>query len=217
MDPSGSDIYLDSSWRLRTASIEGGTGEQGRMLQEIKKEHRNARKHKFLIPYQQVEFYDQTPEARRRYYVLCPEWWREGAWTSHHMFVPITPCVTYRESRLFSGDFYPTDSLFWWLVFESEWVVLLFGRWCTDIQQRGLMWWLPRRGRAGVQTVGTDRLLLKSRFSPMEVAQWLHYHDTHPWDEVSISYQVRGPTHENPAEIETLDSFVRPTRPIGLP
>jgi hypothetical protein len=34
------------------------------MLGEIKKEHRDARKHNFLVPYQQVEFYEQTQEAR---------------------------------------------------------------------------------------------------------------------------------------------------------
>jgi hypothetical protein len=39
MNPSGSDICLDSAWRLRTASLEGGTGEPWRMLGEIKKEH----------------------------------------------------------------------------------------------------------------------------------------------------------------------------------
>jgi hypothetical protein len=79
MYPSGSYICLDSAWRLRTASLEGGTGEPGRMLVEIKKEHRDARKHNFLVPYQQVEFYDQNDEARRRYYVLRPAWWLEGA------------------------------------------------------------------------------------------------------------------------------------------
>jgi hypothetical protein len=105
IDPSGSDICLDSAWRLRTASLEGGTGEPGRMLGEIKNEHRDAPKHNFLVPYQQVEFYEQTSEAQWRYYVLCPEWWREGAWQSQHMFVPIPPCVTHRASRLFSGDF----------------------------------------------------------------------------------------------------------------
>ena len=56
VDPGGSDIFLDSAWRLRTASIEGGTGEPGRMLGKIKKEHRDARKHNCLVPYQQVEF-----------------------------------------------------------------------------------------------------------------------------------------------------------------
>jgi hypothetical protein len=58
VDPGGSDISLDSTWRLRAASIEGGTGEPGRMLGEIKKEHRDAWKRSFLVPCQQVEFYD---------------------------------------------------------------------------------------------------------------------------------------------------------------
>jgi hypothetical protein len=54
VDPGGSDISLDSAWRLRTASIEGGTGEPGRMLGEIKKKHREARKHSLLVPYQRT-------------------------------------------------------------------------------------------------------------------------------------------------------------------
>ena len=71
------------------------------------------------------------------------------------------------------------------------------------------MWRLPRRVRAGVQTIWTDRLLQKSSFSPTEVAQWLIDHDNHPWDKTSMSYQVRGPTHDTPAEVETISSFVR--------
>jgi hypothetical protein len=93
--------------------------------------------------------------------------------------------------------------------FESEWVVFLFVRWSSDIQQWGLMWRLPRRERAGVQTIGTDRLLRKSSFSPTEVAQWLIDHDNHPWDKTSMSYHVRRPTHDTPAEVETINSFVR--------
>jgi hypothetical protein len=73
-----------------------------------------------------------------------------------------------------------------------------------------LVWRLPPRGRAGVQTIGTDRMLVKSNFSPAEVTQRLRDHDNHPWGAASMSYQVRGPTHDNPAEIETIDSFVRP-------
>jgi hypothetical protein len=53
-------------------------------------------------------------------------------------------------------------------------------------------------------------MLVKSKFSPAEVAQWLRDHDNHHWGVASMSYQVRGPTHDNPAEIETIDSFVRP-------
>jgi hypothetical protein len=64
VDPRGSDIFLDRAWRLRKASIEGGTGEPGRMLGEIKKEHRDAWNHNFLVPYQKVEFCEQTPESR---------------------------------------------------------------------------------------------------------------------------------------------------------
>jgi hypothetical protein len=120
VDPGGSVISLDSAWRLRTASIEGETGEPGRMLGEIKKEHRDARKHSSLLPYQQVESYDQTPEARSRYYVRCPEWWLKAGWMSQHMFVTIPPCLTYRAYRLLSGDAAHHDSPFRWLGFESE-------------------------------------------------------------------------------------------------
>jgi hypothetical protein len=60
-----------------------------------------------------------------------------------------------------------------------------------------------------VQTIGTDRLLRKSIFSPTEVAQWLIDHDNHPSEKTSMSYQVRGPTLDTPAEVETINSFVR--------
>jgi hypothetical protein len=95
------------------------------MLGEIRKEHRVARKHNFLVPYRQVEFYEQHSDGRHRYYVYCPEWWRTEAWTSQHMFVPITPCATYWASRLLGGAWKHAVTPFWWLVFESEWVTLL--------------------------------------------------------------------------------------------
>jgi hypothetical protein len=60
-----------------------------------------------------------------------------------------------------------------------------------------------------VQTIGTDRLLRKSSFSPTEVAQWLIDHDNHPLDKTSMSYKVRGPNRDTPAEVETINSFVR--------
>jgi hypothetical protein len=53
-DHKGSDICLDTAWQLRITSIEGGTGEPGRKLGEILKEHRDARKHNFLVPCHQV-------------------------------------------------------------------------------------------------------------------------------------------------------------------
>jgi hypothetical protein len=57
--------------------------------------------------------------------------------------------------------------------------------------------------------MGTDRLLRKSSFPPTEAAQWLIDHDNHPWDKTSMSYQVRGPTHDTPAEVKTINSFLR--------
>jgi hypothetical protein len=57
--------------------------------------------------------------------------------------------------------------------------------------------------------MGTDRLLRKSSFPPTEAAQWLIDHDNHPWDKTSMSYQVRGPTHDTPAEVKTIKSFLR--------
>jgi hypothetical protein len=168
-DPSGSDICLDSAWQLRITTIEGRTGEPGRMLGEIRKEHWDARKHKFHVPYHQVELYEQHPDVRRRYYVFCPYWWRTEAWTSQHKFVPIPLFVTYRASRLLGGAWQQAETPFWCLVFESEWSTLLLGRWCTDIQQRGIMWRLPLRGRPGVTTMGVAKLLYTSSLSPSEV------------------------------------------------
>jgi hypothetical protein len=125
------------------------------------------------------------------------------------MFVAIPPCVNYRASLLLGGVWRHAETPFWWLVFESEWVTLLFGRWCTDIQQRGIMWRLPLRGRAVVTTMGVDKLLYKSSLSPSEVEKWLKDHDTHQRDATLMPYKVRGPAQDNPAEIETIQSFVR--------
>jgi hypothetical protein len=114
------------------------------------------------------------------------------------MFVPIPPCVTYRASRLLGGAWKHAETPFWWLVFESEWVTLLFGRWRTDIQQRGIIWRLPLMGRAGVTTIGVVKLLYKSSMSPSEVDQWLYNHDACNWDATLMQYQVRGPAQDNP-------------------
>jgi hypothetical protein len=125
------------------------------------------------------------------------------------MFVPIPPCVTYRASRLLGGVWRHAEAPFWWLVLESEWVTLLFGRWCTDIQQRGIVWRLTLRGREGVTTMGVYKLRYKSSLSPSEVEKWLTDHDTHPWDATLMPCKVRGPAQDDPAEIETIQSFVR--------
>ena len=56
------------------------------------------------------------------------------------------------------------------VVFESEWTVLVFARWCSDVRQRKLMWRLPARLRENLTTMGVDQLVLDSDF-PLPVVQ----------------------------------------------
>jgi hypothetical protein len=37
-----------------------------------------------------------------------------------------------------------------------------------------------------VQTIGTDRLLVRSNLSSAEITQWLRDHDNHPWGVASV-------------------------------
>jgi hypothetical protein len=208
-DPHGSDISLDSAWRLREASVAGGTGEPGRLLQETKTEHRLACRTAFLVPYHQVEFHVQNAEARVALYVPCPLWWDE-AWVSRHMFVPLPPLVTYRGSRLLMSEVDSPSWRFWWLVFESEWTVLLFSRWCADLTQRQLMWRLPARARENISRLGLEGLLVSSPYSCEEARSWLNEHDSHEWASSRMQYQLSGPNRENPEGVhQEVVKFVR--------
>jgi hypothetical protein len=54
---AGEPFDYDSTWRLRLESLTWGTGDPGRMVSEIRKEHRDStRKCAELIAYQQVEY-----------------------------------------------------------------------------------------------------------------------------------------------------------------
>jgi hypothetical protein len=84
------------------------------------------RKHGFLVPFQQVEFYVQRPVTREAYYVRFPEWWGREAWVSRQIYDPIPPIITYLASRfLRKGGKDNPEARFWWLVFESEWTIML--------------------------------------------------------------------------------------------
>jgi hypothetical protein len=67
------------------------------------------------------------------------------SWTSPLMMVLIPPAVTYRANMLLSEKEGTPEYDLWWRVMEVEWVVLVFGRWCADIQERAIMWRLPAR------------------------------------------------------------------------
>ena len=154
-----------------------------RLLMEAKKEHRDALRYGYLVPFQQIEFYTQSSADREKHYVLCLSWWESEAWVSLLLYLPIPLVFTYKAPRLLTGNPDSADSHFWWRVFETEWTVLLFGRWCADIRQRKLMWRLPPRGRTNLDVLGVSQLPKGAPYAGMGVAQWLRDHDAYKWGE----------------------------------
>ena len=67
---------------------------------EAKKEHRDALRYGYLVPFQQIEFYTQSSADREKHYVRCPSWWESEAWVSRHLYLPIPHVVTYKASSL---------------------------------------------------------------------------------------------------------------------
>jgi hypothetical protein len=181
-DPSGSGVALDSAWRLRDVSVRDGTGDPGRMMGEGKKEARDLRREGFLVPFHQVEFYQQSPETRASLYVKCPTWW-EGVWVPPNMAVPLPPAITYRACMLLMEKYGTSESRFWWMVVEAEWTLLVFGRWCADIPQRGIMCRLSPRIRRTLDTLGVETLLHYCPYSTADVRSWLQAHDQNLWDD----------------------------------
>jgi hypothetical protein len=215
-DPSGSGVALDSAWRLRDVSVRDGTGDPGRMIGEGKKEARDLRREGFLVPFQQVEFYQQSPETRASLYVKCPTWWGE-VWVPPNMAVPLPPAITYRARMLLMEKEGTSESRFWWMVVEAEWAVLVFGRWCADVPQRGIMWRLSPRIRRTLDAMGVESLLHYCPYSTADVRSWLQAHDQHLWDDHKQTFRIRGPTRTLPAAVEERTEFVRPYNPIGPP
>jgi hypothetical protein len=93
-DPSGGEVALDSAWALRRQSLEAGTGDPSRLVGKYRKEYRDSmRKGQFLIPFHQVEFYEQSPAARKELYPRRPDWW-EDSWISQNLVLPLPPVTT---------------------------------------------------------------------------------------------------------------------------
>jgi hypothetical protein len=208
-DPEDSSCARDSAYSLWAGTTRWGTGEPGRLLQEIRKEHRIAANHELLVPWQNNEFHSMPTALRRIFYVPAPEWWFADGWTSAHMFVPLPPVLTYRASRLLPEARHRGEAKFWWTVFEAEWITLVFSRFCADIVQRRIMWRLPMRARLGIATMGVAQLLQGSPYGISDVKKWLCDHYLHPWNEKRMSYVARGPTADGPALTEELTEFVR--------
>jgi hypothetical protein len=133
-DPGGGEVALDSAWALREGTIADGSGDPGRMLGEARKEARDTqRKFNEFVANHQVEFYRQGPPARQSLYPRIPSWWEE-VWVSQN-----TPVITYRARSLLPDKSGKPEGEFFEGVLEAEWTALVFGRWCADIPQRGIM------------------------------------------------------------------------------
>jgi hypothetical protein len=148
--PNTEDVScaLDSTHALWASRRRWGTGDPGRLLQEIHREHLVANSLRLLVPWKQIEFNSLSAEARSDLYVSAPTWWFKEEWVSSHMFVALPPIVTYRASRLLQrSNLSEVETEYWWRVFEAEWVVMFFCRFCADMSQRRLMWRLTARTR----------------------------------------------------------------------
>ena len=72
------------------------------------------------------------------------------------------------------------------------------------------MWLLPTRILQNLERIGVKVLLEGSRYPIVQVEQWIHDHDTHPWASSSQEHLVRGPDGRGaPALIERRKQFVR--------
>ena len=97
----------------------------------------------------------QSSETRRALYVRCPKWWEES-WTSSLIMVPIPPVFTNRASMLLSEKYGTLEYDLLWKLMEVEWVVLVFGCWCADIQERAIIWKLLMGARRGLDELKVE-------------------------------------------------------------
>jgi hypothetical protein len=80
------------------------------------------------------------------------------------MMVAIPPVVTYRSRMILSEKEGTPEYEFWQRFMEVEWVFLVFGRWCADIQERAIMWRLPVRARRGLEELKVENLFQRSPY-----------------------------------------------------
>jgi hypothetical protein len=208
-NPKGGEIALDSAWALREGAMADDCGDPGRLIAELRKEGRDlTRKYAEFIPYQAVEYYQQSPQARHELYPAIPSWWDE-VWVSQRMFVPLPPVLTYRAGAFIPEKAGTAEGNFFQRVLEAEWTALVFSRWCSDIPQRGIMWALSPRLRRNVDELGVDELLRGSRYAVADVKNWLWEHDTYAWAAKTLLYEERGSHLAEPPQTRRLVEFVR--------
>jgi hypothetical protein len=208
-NPDGGEFSLDSAWALRQGSIADNCKDPGRVIAEIRKEARDlTRKYSQFVPYQAVDFYRQSPDARKDLYPALTSW-RAEIWVLQHMCVPLPPVLTYRARAFLLEKVGTPEGTFFEQVLEAEWTALVFARWSSDIPQRGIMWALSPRLRRNITDLGVENLLHGSRCAVKDIREWLREHDNYRWLENSMLYQEKGGSIDEPAQVCRKHEFVR--------
>jgi hypothetical protein len=118
---------------LRQGSLADNCGNPGRVIAETRKEARDlTRRYGQFVPYQAVEFYQQSPGARQALYPSIPSWWAE-VWVSQQTCVPLPPVLTYRARAFLPDKVGTPEGMFFEQVLEAEWTALVFARWSSHI------------------------------------------------------------------------------------
>jgi hypothetical protein len=119
-NPDGREVSRDSMWSLGPGSIADKCGEPGGMIAEIRKETRYlTRKYAQFFPYQAVEFFHQSPDARQALYPSIPSWWAE-VWVSQKMYVRLPPVLTYRARAFIPEKVGTPEGKFFEQVLEAK-------------------------------------------------------------------------------------------------
>jgi hypothetical protein len=71
------------------------------------------------------------------------------------------------------------------------------------------MWRLPGQARAGINTMGLEKLLRGSPYGVDQLRRWLYDHDLHLWGAKYMSRMLRGPSRMEEALFENAEEFVR--------
>jgi hypothetical protein len=126
------------------------------------------------------------------------------------MYVTLPPSFTYVGSGLLAGNSHV------WAIFYTEWVVLVFGRWCTDAFYRGVLWRVPPRVRDGISDFGLAPLLQGSPFLASAIEDLFRLHDRVDWSREPQSFARGFPVNRGEAGVWELECRpISASRPPG--
>jgi hypothetical protein len=205
---TGEDVPRDSAHALYQASLRAQLGDPGRFLAEYAREAK-LQARGWLVSWTQVEYHQMYPSERAALYPSTPPDWAEWAVPSR-MYVPLPPSLTYVGSGLLAGNPHI------WAIFFTEWVVLVFARWCTDAFYRGVLWRVPPRVRNGISHLGLAPLLQGSPFLTSSIEDLFRLHDRVDWSREPQSLAGGLPVNRGEAGVWELEGRpISASRPPG--